>query len=61
MTRLLSAVASALAALLGLARPLAVPPLLPAAVPLVSGTPAWQPLPPLGLPGGYTPQTGGEP
>lgn len=37
-------------------------PELPAAVPLVAGTPAWLPLRPLGLPGDYAhPESGGEP
>lgn len=36
-------------------------PVLPVVVPLMAGGAAWLPLRPLGLPGEYTPTTGGEP
>jgi len=60
--RILSAMAGALAALLGLVRPLpAVPP--PLAPPVLSGAMASPYVPrfSLGLPGDWTPQTGGMP
>ena len=66
MTRFVSAatrLAVALLLRLGVAlRPLATAGLAtPAAVPLCAGGAAWLPLRPLGLPGDYTPQTGGMP
>lgn len=62
MNRFLASLAVALGHLLGLVRPLACAgPVLPVAVPLVAGAPAWFPLRPLGLPGDYTPIVGGEP
>lgn len=36
-------------------------PVLPVVVPLMAGGAAWLPLRPLGLPGEYTPTTGGGP
>lgn len=66
MTAFLSAAAGlavALLARLGLSfLPLAdTGPVLPVLVPLAAGGAAWLPLCPLGLPGHYNPQTGGEP
>ena len=66
MTRLLSAVARVAVALLARLGypflPLAdTGPVLPVVVPLAAGGAAWLPLRPLGLPGHYNPQTGGEP
>jgi hypothetical protein len=59
----LVSVAVAVAHALGVAlRPLrTASPATPAAVPLCAGGAAWVPLRPLGLPGHYNPQTGGEP
>jgi hypothetical protein len=59
----LVSVAVAVAHALGVAlRPLwTAGPATPAAVPLCAGGAAWVPLRPLGLPGHYNPQTGGEP
>jgi hypothetical protein len=61
--RRLIALAVALLARLGYPfRPLAdAGPALPVVVPLCASGAAWLPLRPLGLPGEYTPQTGGEP
>lgn len=57
------ALAVALLARLGFhLRPLAdTGPMTPVVVPLCAGGAAWLPLCPLGLPGEYTPMTGGEP
>jgi hypothetical protein len=59
VSSLLAAIAGALGRLLGLARPLAVPP--PVAPPVLSGAMAspYVPRLSLGLPGDWTPQTGG--
>jgi hypothetical protein len=61
VSRFLTALAGALGCILGLARPLAVPP--PAAPPALSGAMASPYVPrfSLGLPGDWTPQTGGMP
>jgi hypothetical protein len=60
MTRVLSALAGALGALLGLARPLAdVPCPVPLPVPPSAFSSPWVPRLSLGLPGDWTPQTGG--
>jgi hypothetical protein len=59
----LVSVAVAVAHALGMAlRPLwTAGPATPVVVPLCAGGAAWLPLRPLGLPGHYNPQTGGEP
>ena len=59
MSGFLAAIAGALGRLLGLARPLAAPPPGAPPVPLVAMASPWYPSASLGLPGGWTPQTGG--
>jgi len=61
VTRFLAAFATLLARALGLARPLAMPPLSPHPVPLLTMASPCAPVLSLGLPGRYTPQTGGMP